>query len=674
MTEKYDSELLDAAIAAMMQAAKRVDEVRSKMPLTFRRNAAFQALDKGPRLFLECCAFIQLLKRVPAFLSAHTFVLIVRVPRNWVLDDLDTVTALCLGSTENRPSQFAAFTHPERNKKGKWESVPKDMLRASKIIIFANIGSDLHPVIEAMADAVMNLKPMQDAHLDGLARLMNAGKLSADQKEFLRQQEPALLDGIFRSGRRASLSIERLQRQRVQVASDKNVLPMQAFGETGRWGTQLKHDLSAWRQGKLSWADVDRGILLYGPPGVGKTTFASSLAVECNAHFVPCSLAKWQSRGHLGDLLKAMNADFNEAREMAPAILFIDEVDAVGDRRRFSGDNSQYCTEVVTALLEAIDGSISREGVIIVAATNLPDRLDPALTRAGRLERHVEIRAPSIDDRIAILEFYLPELSGDLSVLDVAEKLPGYTGADLEYLARQVRQFARIDNRQVEPTDLERALPKRPRLTEQEIWRVCVHEAGHAIIAKLLNVGEIVSVEVYAFDYIANDNRYSHGNTKVHQPTTMLKTATAFRAEIAVGLAGLAAEEIICGDRSTSAGGSIESDLASATEIAARMVATFGMGTVISFMPIHLVDSSDPSFLERRPDLRREIGTILRAEYRKAKDALNAHKPILLQLAHALKTEGKLAGPKLDELLRPLDKSPLGRSEEWEDADRQQAV
>lgn len=345
-------------------------------------------------------------------------------------------------------------------------------------------------------------------------------------------------------------------------------MPLAAFGAAGVWALDLKRDLKAWREGAVDWSDVDKGVLLFGAPGTGKTSFAATLAHECGAHLVAASLANWQSHGHLGDLLKAMRKDFESAREAAPSILFIDEVDAVGDRRKFSGDNAHYCHEVVNALLEALDGLGGREGVVVVGATNFPKSLDPALVRAGRLERHIELSRPNQIDRAAILEFYFPELVGAKVIREAAQRLVGYTGAELEFLSRRARQSARKSRRAVLANDLYEQLPQFVGLRDKDLWRVCVHEGGHAVAAKALEVGVVERVEVFeAGSADDTSDTGDCGRTWIEEVAISIKTETLFRAEIAMRLAGMAAEAVILGDRSTTSGGSRESDIAAASAL-----------------------------------------------------------------------------------------------------------
>lgn len=137
-------------------------------------------------------------------------------------------------------------------------------------------------------------------------------------------------------------------------------------------GLDLARDLADWRAGTISWNDADKGVLLSGPPGTGKTMFARALAATCGVKLIATSYAKWQAKGYLNDFLKAMQKSFKDAKAAAPTILFIDELDAFGSRDGAEGSNASYDIKTITALLEELDGIHDREGVIVVAACNHP--------------------------------------------------------------------------------------------------------------------------------------------------------------------------------------------------------------------------------------------------------------------------------------------------------------
>jgi SpoVK/Ycf46/Vps4 family AAA+-type ATPase len=588
-----------------------------------------------------------------SFFTEPTSVLVVTVPRAWPIDDFEYVADLCLKPREGSLSRLKTLLHPPRTKKGSWDFNPGSYLDAQKLIVFLPRGAELHPAFAISADQLINLELLDDRHVDSLARQMDAGPLSLSEKERLRQQDPSYIDSIFRRGRSASAALARLQGLSTQPGASRKLVPLASYGEAGKWGMKLKSDIQGWRAGQLDWADLDKGVLLYGPPGTGKTSFAASLAVECGAHLVPTSLSKWQSHGHLGDLLKSMRIDFAEARENAPSILLIDEIDSVGDRRAFSGDNKNYCIEVVNALLEALDGVANRQGVVVVASTNFPEALDPALLRSGRLETHVQMKRPNLEERTQILHFYLPALGSPKEFSEVARHLNGKTGADLEHLTRKAKQQARDANRDPRIEDLWDAVPKQSGLTDDERWRVCVHEAAHAVITELSGLGHVTCVEV--FDDI-HDNVEVHdalGRTASDCPIPAIKTDDWYRWDIAINLAGMAAEELVFGNRSTTAGGSRGSDVPSATQTAAEMVARFGLGRRLVVFPDE-IDRPVYQVVEDVPQLRAEINGILDKEYARAKTLLEAERDTVIALARALKEERRLEGERLEALLGDL--------------------
>lgn len=184
------------------------------------------------------------------------------------------------------------------------------------------------------------------------------------------------------------------------------------YGEAKKWALDLKADLDFWRSGQVAWCDLSSKILLSGPPGTGKTLFARALCNSLGLPLIVTSVAGWLEPGYLGDVLQQMTAAFKAAEEAAPAILFIDELDNIGNRSKTgSGRHDEYWISLINRLLVLLDGSTKTRGVVVVGATNRPEAIDPALLRSGRLETQVQIELPDVT---ALTDILLHHLGSDL--------------------------------------------------------------------------------------------------------------------------------------------------------------------------------------------------------------------------------------------------------------------
>ncbi|WP_290775711.1 ATP-binding protein [Hoeflea sp.] len=186
------------------------------------------------------------------------------------------------------------------------------------------------------------------------------------------------------------------------------------YGDARQWALDLKGDLGAFGNKEVAWSDLSSRLLLSGPPGTGKTTFAKALCNTLQVPLVATSVARWLEASNLGDVLAAMNATFEHATRSAPCILFIDEVDNIGNRGSSDRPYDDYWSSLVNRVLELLDGVAKTEGVIVVGATNRPDKIDPALLRSGRLEKHIVIPQP---DTAALVTIIAHHLGNDLNAI-----------------------------------------------------------------------------------------------------------------------------------------------------------------------------------------------------------------------------------------------------------------
>ncbi len=407
------------------------------------------------------------------------------------------------------------------------------------------------------------------------------------------------------------------------------------FEPAREWASKLATDLSSWRDKTLAWSALDRGALIVGPPGVGKTMFAKALAAELGVTLIATSAGRWQSAGdgYLGSMLRAMRESFDEARSKSAALLFIDELDSIGNREHRSSRYAYYESQVVNSFLELTGTAADWPGVILLAATNRPEDIEPAILRSGRFEEHIQLGLPAPEERAAILSYHLGGLMPDL-LSPLTDQLEDASPADLERLARAAKRRARANGRDIEIADVESSMPPLHKLDYPSLQRIATHECGHAMIALTSEFVDVVTVKIN--DTILEGSFQSGGRMTGDMKDHVLPTEKFLRARIRTALAGMAAEDVVLGNRSVGGSATLGSDLDEATRIATCMIVSYGMGDSPRFEIDYrrVTESYRPP-----PHLRSEIDRILREEWDSAKDILSKHKDRLIFLAEKLVSE-----------------------------------
>ncbi len=405
-------------------------------------------------------------------------------------------------------------------------------------------------------------------------------------------------------------------------------------------------------------ARIPRGVLLVGPPGTGKTLLARAIAGEAEVPFFSISGSEFVEM-FVGVGASRVRDLFDQAKRNTPCIIFIDEIDAVG-RHRGSGLGGSHDEreQTLNQILTEMDGFDTNTSVIVMAATNRPDILDPALLRPGRFDRRVILDRPDINGRIAILKVHSngKPLGESVNLEVLAKETAGFSGADLANLVNEAAILAaRRDKKAIDMQELEESIdrviagPERKsrRISPKEKEVTAYHEAGHALVAKMLpNTDPVHKISIVA-------RGMALGYTKTLSEDRYMWTRSQFNDTLASLLAGHAAEELIFNEMTTGSGDDIER----ATKLARKMVTEYGMSDKLG--PRTFGQKEELVFLGREISEQRdysdkvaeqideEVHNIIQHAYEAAKKILTENKPKLIQISQRLIAQETLEGEEL---------------------------
>lgn len=416
---------------------------------------------------------------------------------------------------------------------------------------------------------------------------------------------------------------------------------------------------------------IPKGVLLVGPPGTGKTLLARAVAGEAGVPFFSISGSDFVEM-FVGVGASRVRDLFVQGKKNAPCLIFIDEIDAVGRQRGAGlGGGHDEREQTLNQLLVEMDGFESNEGVILIAATNRPDVLDPALLRPGRFDRQVTVPVPDVRGRKRILEVHARRspLAGDVNMEVIAKGTPGFSGADLENLVNEAALQAAKENKdQINMFDFEQAkdkliMGKERRsmvMSEEEKKITAYHEGGHALCAKLLPKADPVhKVSIIPRGRALGVTMQLPGEDRYGYSRSFLET------NLIVLLAGRVAEEIIFGDITTGAGNDIER----ATKMARKMVCEWGMSEEIG--PLNIGEQGEEVFIGREWNQSRnysdetarlvdaEVKRIVQTARSSARELIESNMELLEKIAASLLERETISGADIDLLIEGKELPPM---------------
>jgi len=444
------------------------------------------------------------------------------------------------------------------------------------------------------------------------------------------------LVACLRSGDSAAANVARLERAASAVRSITpiggdvpHIRELHGYGSAQDWALELIDDVDAWRRGEIEFTSISRNVVLTSAPGLGKTTFAKSLAQSLGVPLIATSVGSWfaNTSGHLDTVIKEIDRIFASAAAAAPAVLLLDELDGLPNRARLDGKNADWWMPVVNHMLTTLDSAVSgiANELIIVGATNHIDRIDAALIRPGRLDRVIHIGPPDTPALAGIMRQHLgADLAGE-DLNDAASLALGGTGAHVVAWVRAARRAARTARRPMQMSDLLDVIAPKDDRSPELLQRIAVHEAGHAVAAHVSGLGAVLSVSIVAHGIA--------GGITVTDFDGHTPTRARIEATVVQDLAGRAAEEILLGEAGPGAGGSAHSDLAHATRTLGQLHFSTGLGENMIFR----ADADGvPGLLAINERAAQAVEADLRRLYGKALELIRENTVLVRAVADAL--------------------------------------
>ncbi len=624
---------------------------------------------RPPANFVTTVAEMAVRRAIQPFGTASRYVLAIRITDAHDLRIYETAARglldpLC--ETDDFGNSVVLVTNAASIKSRAWDLVHK-FSEVRRALIFYTNDDEISSELALLIDHRIAMETPAARHFEAAAKVGGLA-VSEDDARYLATCSLCDIGLALRRNRSIRNIVQRLKALTSDdpptIASAPNpasprLEELAGLGDAKTWGLQIASDIKAWMAGEIQWADMDKGIVLAGPSGCGKTTFPKALANTCGISLITSSAAAWQAEGHLGDMLKAMRETFKEAAATRPVILFIDELDSLGDRQAHKSSNyHDYKRQVINGMLECLDPAGGREGIVVVGATNEPDAIDAALLRPGRFERVVEIQRPNARDRKAILEYHLPDLAiSDFEPFVIQSE--EWTGAEIEKLARDARRIARRSGRStVTDEDLLAAMPPLSPYSAEEGFRLAIHEIGHAVVGAVLRPRQLVSVKINRWrPRAAGWNPI--GMTYFEDKPQLMASASYLTDSIAIFLSGMAAERIFFGEHSMASGGDVTSDLTRASDLATMMERCFAFGddlvTDIGFgqRPMENLRQNDPA-------LRDVVRKRLEEQHQRVTQILTSRREAVQSLAERLAKSFELPAEDILQALRDDVGSKMG--------------